>query len=228
MRRILLAEKDLKAAKTQKALLINKGGVEVTIVQTAQEALEMMNAQSFDLLLADLDLPKGGGDALCSTVKEKGWKTFVILACSGHLPDLKKCGRCGADAYMETPVDPVDLDMRTDRILQVTNWRAPRVLVKVTVDGVFGLEDFFCTSRNLSASGILLETDKSLARGDTIKCSFFLPDMDRIEADCSVVRVDKPSEGVHFYGAEFVQLDANQTELVNTFILREREAGNII
>jgi c-di-GMP-binding flagellar brake protein YcgR len=102
------------------------------------------------------------------------------------------------------------------------------VLVKVRVETSYRSDEFFCTSRNLSNTGILLETEKSLARGDTINCSFFLPDVERIRTDCLIIRIERAKEGKYTYGAEFIELDEHQSKQISEFISREREVGNII
>lgn len=229
MRRILLALKDRGVTER---LAKSLGSPEYKIYTSASmdEAMEIFRAEEPDLVLAELNLPPTGGDALCIDIKKNfpGNQTFVILACGTSAAELKKCGKSEADSYVKTPLDPDDIARRINSILQKDVWRAHRVLVKVRVEGSFNSEEFFCTSRNLSVTGIFLETDKSLARGDKVYCSFFLPDTERIRTDCRIMRVEKGEDGRNAYGAEFIELDDSQKKDIEDFIQGQREIGNMI
>ncbi len=197
---------------------------------SVSEALDIFKAEEPDLVLAELDFPPSGGDALCIDIKKNfpGNNTFVILACGTSAAELKKCGMSGADSYVKTPIEPDAIKRRINAILQKEKWRAHRVLVKVRVESSFRSEEFFCTSRNLSSTGIFLETDKPLARGDVVNCSFFLPDAERIRTNCRIVRVDKGMHNKHAYGAEFIEIDQSEKKIIDDFIQSQREIGNMI
>ena len=229
MRRILIALKD-GGATEQLRQLLDSPEYKIFTSGTFEEAMEVFRAEEPDLVLAELDLPPNGGDLLCKDIKKSlpSNNTFVILACGATAAELRKCGRSGADSYVRTPINPEDITRRINSILQTDVWRAHRVLVKVRVESSFQSEEFFCTSHDLSATGILLETEKSLARGDIIHCSFFLPDMERIRTACRVVRIIKGDNAKQSYGAEFIKLDEHQLSIVNEFISIQRGFGNII
>ena len=229
MKRILLALKDKHASEQLEGLLADSGH-KVFVASSHDNALGMYAEEKHDLVVADLNLDGGGGDNLCIHIKTgpAADSTFVILACGAATGELKKCGRSGADSYATVPVDPVDLTRRINTILKKTNWRAPRVLVKMKVDSSLGSKEFYGTTMNISTTGMLLETDKSLAREDLIFCAFYLPDQERITTRCRVVRVGKARGGRHEYGTEFLELDDGQQAELEEFIHRERETGNII
>jgi DNA-binding response OmpR family regulator len=229
MRRILIALKDQGVSKRLDEML-EPSGYKLYLAGSFEEAAELYKAEAHDLVIAELDIPGSGGDKLCIHIKKSfpEHNTFVILACGATAAELRKCGKSGADSYVKTPIEPDDIVRRVNAILQKDTWRAPRVLVKVRVATSFKSEEFFCTSHNLSVTGIFIETDKSLARDDIIHCSFYLLDMDRIRADCKVVRVGKAKNGMHAYGVEFVSLDGTQKEVLEEFIAKQRETGNIV
>ena len=229
MRRILIALKDGGFAE-QLASALDTPEYKIFTSASMVEAMDIFRAEEPDLVLAELDLPPNGGDALCKDIKMNfpGNNTFVILACGKSAAELRKCGKSGADSYVRTPIAPDDIVRRINAILQKDVWRAHRVLVKVRIESSFKSEEFFCTSRNLSATGIFLETDKSLARGDIVNCSFFLPDAERIRTNCRIVRVNKGEDSKHAYGAEFMEFDDYQRKTIDDFIQSQREIGNMI
>lgn len=229
MRRILLALKDGEAAE-KLAESLDSPEYKVFTSASMEEAMDIFRAEEPDLVLAELNLPPSGGDALCIDIKKAfpNNNTFVILACGTSAAELRKCGMSGADSYVRTPIEPADIVRRINAILQKNEWRAHRVLVKVRVESSFRSEEFFCTSRNLSATGIFLETDKSLARGDIVNCSFFLLDTERIRTNCRIMRVEKGEDSKHAYGAEFIEFDDSQRKIIDDFIKKQREIGNMI
>jgi len=230
MRRILIVLKDSETAERLKEQVASLG-YKVYVARSVEKALVMYAEEGHDLVLAELDLPGGkGGDKLCIDIKSSFPQnnTFVILACGATDAELKKCGRSGADSYLRTPIDPDEAAQRINTILKKIDWRAPRVLVKIRVESSLHSQEFYGTTKNISSTGMLLETEKSLARNDLIHCAFYLLDQERIVTPCRVVRVSKAIGGMHTYGTEFTELDNSQQDIISEFIIREREAGNMI
>lgn len=230
MKKVLLAlDTGIPADKLQK--LLAKANVQVFSAATAEEALDIHTAQRTDLVLADLDLPAMGGDGLCSRIRqeEKEFeRAYVALICSGKKAELERCGQCGANSFVKQPMEPGEMAERIDLILKSPEHRATRVLAKVTVQGIVKNEPFYCTSRNISVTGILLETDKTLAKGDTIACSFFLPDSERVEVKGRVARVLRGEESIYLCGVEFVEISAEQKEAISAFVEKKRSEGNFM
>jgi hypothetical protein len=83
---------------------------------------------------------------------------------------------------------------------------ATGILVKASVRGYFQQESFFCTSTNLSRTGMNIEVDRVLAKGELMSCSLFIPSIGRIRADAEVVEVIKRRKGISRYGLRFVRL----------------------
>lgn len=200
--------------------------IKVLSASNATDALELIKNTEIDLVVSDLELPDISGDELCSTIKGAAQSPYVMLACSGKRRDLKTCGRCGADAYVQTPID---MDILTKRVAAVLNFpgtRATRVLVKVKVNSSFQSEPFFSLSHNVSVTGMMMEAEQSLAKGDLITCSFYLPDSERLQITCKVVRVAPQEGNMHHYGVEFIDLDNESLLAIEDFIQQERQAGN--
>lgn len=67
-------------------------------------------------------------------------------------------------------------------------YRAP---ISIKVNGKYESKPFLCYSENISASGMLFETDKILSKGDMILCSFILPDSTHIISSAEIIRVGR-------------------------------------
>jgi DNA-binding response OmpR family regulator len=223
--KILLAE-DYKHIVKEGKGFFKRGYMDVFTADTAEEALKTHRTEKVDFILADLDLPEMGGDKLCSTIREDQdlRRVYVTLVCSGRDSEIKRCGECGANNYMKRPAEPKEVIERIVRVFELTERRAKRVLIKVSVNGMFKNESFFCTSRDISVMGILLETEKILAKDDNISCSFFLPDFDRMSAEGRVVRVEKfPEETIKAYGVEFTRITLEARKTIKEFVKKRLE-----
>lgn len=230
MKKILLADGTGNLQDLLSGMLQGQGYGVFTSV-TAEDAFLLHHVERFDIIMADLELPLVGGDRLCCMIREneelKG--VYFLMVCSGKRIDLERCGECEANSYIRRPADPEKVSELVARVLEAPEKRATRVLVKATVQGTFRSEPFYCLSRNISVTGILLETDKTLAKGDVVNCSFYLPDYERISTDGVVVRVGK-GEGKYRYqcGMEFTQVEPEQKEIIKEFIDEQRKRGNFL
>ncbi|NIU84385.1 MAG: response regulator [Candidatus Thorarchaeota archaeon] len=210
--------------------LLREDGCQVFEADTAEEAFEVQKREHAQIVCVDLELPQMGGDelslALNKGVDESHQKNYVIIVCNGRKADLERCGKCFANTYVRRPFDAEEVATRIRNILSANIMRATRVLVKVDVKSLYHNESFFCTSKDLSITGMLLEADKTLAKGDTISLSFFLPDEEKINASGEVVRVVRGDESKYIYGVEFKPLETDSKEVLNRFVKKQREVGN--
>jgi c-di-GMP-binding flagellar brake protein YcgR len=90
-----------------------------------------------------------------------------------------------------------------------------KVILKATVQGQDSA--FLCTSQDISASGILIETDRDLNKGDRITFAFFLPGASRIVADGEMVRSERNGDALH-YGIRFVDIKEESRQAIERFI----------
>jgi c-di-GMP-binding flagellar brake protein YcgR len=80
-----------------------------------------------------------------------------------------------------------------------------RFRVRMFVMGEFKNNVFSSTTQNISVSGMLVETEKVLAKGDTITCSFVL--QHKMTVSGEVARVAKKKANLYDYGIRFLNLD---------------------
>lgn len=225
---LIVGEPDV--LKEELAALLSRSGIVVVKAPTAEEAHELQRSGEHGLIISDLDAPEMGGDRLCSLLREEEntRRVYFLMICSNLPPELQRCGRCGANGYVPRVTSPARIAERVQLILAPPMQRATRVLVKATVEGTFKSDPFYGVSNNVSVSGILLETDKTLARADVIQCSFFLPDSVRIEVACMVVRVEKGEGYHHRYGLQFEGLDPESKVALQEFVKKQRAQGNFM
>ena len=92
-----------------------------------------------------------------------------------------------------------------------------KVILKATVHGQEKDNAFLCTSQDISASGILIETDRDLNKGDRITFSFFLPGASQIVVDGVLVRSEKKGDALH-YGIRFIDLEEESCQAIERFV----------
>jgi sigma-B regulation protein RsbU (phosphoserine phosphatase) len=85
-----------------------------------REALDVLAAEAFDLVLLDLVMPEVDGTEVLQTIKgsSRSWKTPVIMISAvEESTSIARCIELGADDYVLKPFDPVLLRDRVNAAL---------------------------------------------------------------------------------------------------------------
>lgn len=106
---ILLAEDNLVNQKMTQRILEKKGW-KVSVANNGQEVLDMMNDQSFDLILMDAQMPVMDGLESTRRIRQKEHGTerripIVALTARAMEGDRKKCLEAGMDSYVSKPIE---------------------------------------------------------------------------------------------------------------------------
>jgi DNA-binding response OmpR family regulator len=100
------------------------------VAENGRQALEMVSAQSFDLVLLDIMMPEMNGYQVLQRLKDDGtWRDIPVIMISA-LEDIDSVVRCiemGAEDYLPKPFDPVLLKARTDASLEKKRLRDQEV-----------------------------------------------------------------------------------------------------
>ncbi len=226
MKKIIIVNSTHAFLERDKSIL-NRADFQIFTATSGEEALRIHREDRANLIVVDLDLPDMGGDGLCSRVRNESAirNVSIILVCHDVLEELERVSTCGANAWVTKPVRPEQLVESVGQLLAVSLRRGYRVLLQARVRGERESTSFFCTSHNISVSGILLETDKPLDPGDGITCSFFLPGSRQIVVDGEVARCEKKPDGVCHYGVRFIDLAPNSREEIERFIAQVASRG---
>lgn len=222
-----LFSSDLKDLIEEHTCMFENDGFQIFTASTAEEAFNIHKDVRMDLIVTDIDFPQMGGDKLCSMIKNdiSLKRVYVSLVCSGKKPDLQRCIDSGADSFIKKPPQFKTVTDKICRILDTEIRKDRRMLIKVTMQGTFKKEPFFCISKDISASGVLFETDKTLAKGDRTQLSFIIPDKDRVNLWGEVMRVSEGSEMLYRYGLAFIDVDHDLQDTIKDFA---SEKGTIL
>lgn len=219
MKKILLVNASRYFFDEGKSLLDRKDFLVFT-APSGERALQIHKQEKVTLIVADLDMPEMGGDALCSRIREDSESRLVsfILVCP-DTPEARQRGRhCGANICLKRPFSARTLLEHVEKLLSISVRRGYRVLLRVKVKGSKDDTTFFCTSQNISATGLLIEADRMMSVGEQLSCSFFLPGSAHITADGEVARMESTADGKHLYGIRFTVISPEQRGEVEKFI----------
>ena len=158
-------------------------------------------------------------EELCSVIRgDEGLKRVsILMVCSDKPSDMERCQKCGANDYIQ-PLTPETFLRKALRLLNVSDRTSYRVIVKISKREKNNVTDVLCTSENISSSGMLLETDRVLYKGDKITCSFFLPNSIQIVTEGEIVRIIEKEDGSKKYGVQFIDIPSLVESQITSFI----------
>lgn len=116
--RILIAEDDAPLASfIAKAFLAESH--ECQIASNGEEALAMVRAIQFDLLILDLNLPVMSGTEVLGRIRNgDGNLPILILTATNHVAERVACLDAGADDYLTKPFSFSELSARVRALLR--------------------------------------------------------------------------------------------------------------
>jgi DNA-binding response OmpR family regulator len=195
------------------------GTIDVRKAVTATEGLLLHRAESADVIAVDLDLPDGPAEQFCEFVRAETAlrRVSLLVLCGPDEAERRRAADCRANAHIVRPTDARVLSDEIQRQLAVPQRAKYRVLAQVTIGERDAAYSFFCTSENVSATGILVETQEPLRLGQTLDCAFFLPGRLKVATQGRVVR-EASSAGGRQFGIEFVDLPHYEAEALGNFV----------
>ncbi len=220
MKKVLLVTADAQSLISYRNIL-DREDRRIFTAATYDEGLWIHREESVDLIVTDLDLSGMGGDVLCCGIRQdQSLKKVSIIVVCGDTPDeIERAETCGANERLLKPVKPEEMKDRVDKLLAVADRRDCRVLVRAqSYGGEYGTRTLFGTSRNISVSGLLIESEGLLAVGDRISCLFFLPGEIKISGIGEVARVARLSRLTYQYGIRFVFLYPKEHGELQNFV----------
>ncbi len=226
MKKVLMGQ-DMHKTLRQKNSFLDRTDVKIFTATSNDEALKIHREERVDLIIAELDMPGMSSEQLFSLIRKDAElrSVSVLMICPNTPAAIEQSSRCGANAVLLRPVDPAMLLAKAQQILEIALRETYRVLVSVEGNAIIHGNPlnttFFCRSQNISTTGMLIETDKTLAQGDHVVCSFFLPDSIRIQAIGEIIRIlPQASEAskTKQYGVKFSSLTSEARKALESFV----------
>jgi len=221
MKKIVLSA-ELKSFIPAEKHIFDRSGFQVFIAASPEDILKTHRKEHADLIILQLDFDGTTAEEICSFIRNDSELTHVsiLIICNNTKTDLDRVRTCKANSYLTRPILHEKLTQRLSQLLSIADRQDYRVLLKATVNGQSGKVPFFCSSLNISASGMLIETEKRFEKGDIISCSFFLPDFGQIIAEAEIMRVMSTGTGTFRYGVRYLSIDSRFRTAIETFVKR--------
>jgi DNA-binding response OmpR family regulator len=218
----IIVSSDIKASIAQQESFFDRADVRVFTADSNEEALKIHQAEKVNLIIAQLKRLGMTSQQFCSLIRTnlELSTVLIIIICANIRSEIEESSKCKADSVLTRPFNTEVLLENAQDLLGISLRAALRVLLQVTVEGTIGALSFFCRSVNISATGMLIETEQSLTMGDSITCSFFLPQSAQIIASAEVIRIIKQSRGFapNLFGIRFIRIDPEARRAVEEFI----------
>lgn len=115
---ILLVEDEINLVH-----FIHKGlseeGYQVTVALNGEQAIEMIKANGFDLVVLDIMLPEKNGLEVCKEIREMGYSVPVLfLTALGTAENIALGLNTGADDYLTKPFKFIEFSARIRALLR--------------------------------------------------------------------------------------------------------------
>jgi CheY-like chemotaxis protein len=221
MKKILIAQ-DIRVILEKDKSLLNRTDLAVFAAATNDEALKIHRAERVNLIITHLDMPGMTSEEFCSLIREDECLRAVsmIMVCADTPAAIEQTERCRANAVLLRPVHPLLLMVKAQQLLDVAARETLRVLLNASVDSRSENESFFCRSRNVSATGMLIESDKPLDEGMRLSCVFYLPNAKKIQASAKIIRTIEraPGDEDYQYGLMFTDIAPEARQQLLDFV----------
>ena len=117
----ILVVDDNRMNRLMLARALEKQGHRVAFAEHGRQALEMLAAQDFDLILLDIEMPEINGyqvlERLAADVHRRDLPVIMISAVE-EIDSVVRCIEMGAEDYLTKPFNPVLLKARVDASLE--------------------------------------------------------------------------------------------------------------
>lgn len=117
--KILVADDDVNIAELLR-LYLEKEGYTLSIANDGQEALEKFNAETPDIVLLDIMMPKLDGWQVCREIRKKSNCPIIMLTAKGEIFDKVLGLELGADDYVVKPFDAKEIVARIKAVMRRT------------------------------------------------------------------------------------------------------------
>jgi response regulator RpfG family c-di-GMP phosphodiesterase len=205
--------------------LFNRGNIKIFTAATTDEILRIHIEEIVNLIVLKHDLPGTSSEAIFNIIWQSQHlkEVLAIMVCENDVLHQERCKRCGVQAILATPADPGQLQEKVQQFLNVARRQAYRVLLNVSVDSKFNGRHFLCRMENISATGALMSAELDLSLEDNISCSFYLPDMTKIDAKSAVVRIVKQrGTDATLYGIKYTKIPADSKARIEAYVENNR------
>lgn len=218
---VLIAD-DLKFFLEVEKTYLLRGGFNVLAADSGEKAIQLAVQHHPNLILLDLEMPKMDGAEACARMRQEASLVstpIIIMSASGSPEVRDQCLKAGCTEFIIKPKKPEELLGVVARILTVKQRGAERITVVFNVTGSAGEKEVVGRAKDLSATGLMLETTTQLQVGARLKLQFFLPKTkSSLTVEGEVARVSPGADEAQEIGVRFVNLSQSDQEQLQEYV----------
>lgn len=218
---VLIAD-DLKFFLEVESSYLKRGGFDVIAAESGDRAVALASSRRPNLILLDLEMPGTDGVAACAAMRRDpllATTPIIIMSARGDETTRQRCVKAGCTEFVLKPEKPDDLLGLVARILKVRQREADRLTVVFDVTGSHGARQVVGRAKDLSATGLKLETPASILVGSILLLEFFLPKTRyEVKVKGEVVRSEPSPQGGHSAGVRFIDPSQADQEAILEYV----------
>lgn len=229
-KKVIIAEDIKEAIKNQRSFF-DRTDLRIVGSSSNVEVLDLHRAVKADLIIIRPDMPGPGVSELCATIREDPalCHVSIIVVCPDEAPSATAQAENTprANVLLRGPINPGTLIEKARGLLEISKRDAFRAPIGMKVNGKYENRPFLCQSENISASGLLIETDKELSKDDIIVYSFLLPNSTRIASNAKIARVAPKllEYDTNHYGIKFLDISEHAVTAIEAYIREKKPQG---
>jgi DNA-binding response OmpR family regulator len=221
MKKILIF-RELKSLFHVEKNLFKRADFQLFTAPSAKDIIKTHRTEQVDLIVLQLDMDGMRAEDICSFLREEEAlkNVSILIICDNTKAELARAEKCKANSYVTRSVLQEHLMQKVGQLLAIPERQDYRVLLKVTIKSTTNNTSFFCSSYNISVTGMLIETERVFAKSDIISCSFFLPNSGQIITDAMIMRVMASGNNTFQYGIRYVNMEPRYQGVIDAFVKR--------
>ena len=159
-------------------------GYDFFTASSGEEAVRRINNVVPDMLLLDYSMPGINGDEVCRLIRENPQLEkipILMVTAAGKPEEVQNSLNAGCDDYIAKPVNKDELCDKVSRLLgRVPRRVEERISVKLPIQLHEGGRLHVVTSKDISSSGVCLESLTPLAKNTTVEMTLESPDGEKL------------------------------------------------
>jgi len=198
----------------------------LTVVQvtSAEDAMMFAHSDRVELTILGVEPAEMSLEDLVQKIRSESSaskeSSLLVLATPGKEDEVRQLIGRGVNRVMLTVDSPKHIALQVANLLDI----APRAALRLSTRMLVELEDGFAEALgavvNISAAGLLLETDADLEPGQHVIISIDIgPQLEPVAAKAEIVRkADPEREGIEGIGAQFLSFAGDSQKQLETIL----------
>ncbi|HMK50814.1 MAG TPA: PilZ domain-containing protein [Thermodesulfovibrionales bacterium] len=220
--KVIILAQDIGQNLSREQSFLGRADIRTLLAESNEQAFDLHKSKKADLIVAQIDSPGMSGEELCSVIRQDKdlCNVSIIIVCLDSISHHQRCLKCQANSYVTMPINNAILLQEMYHLLHVAPRKSCRIPLSIKVEGSSRKMPFTAHADNVSTSGMLFQTSAQLSEGDTITCSFSLPDSSQVTATAEIVRMleKETKKNANRYGVRFVEIDADSLAAIESFL----------